>query len=90
MPKCIHCENVCEKLRTKGLCPRCYSITAIRKVYPRSSAAKEMTEAELDAMIAERLPTMPEGYDEQIEKGIKANAQRRMFRRGERLGKRRM
>ena len=90
MPKCIHCQNECEKLRAKGLCPRCYSITAIRKEYQRPSPANDLTEAELDAMIAERRQTMPEGNDEQIEKGIKANAQRRMFRRGERLGKRRM
>jgi hypothetical protein len=78
LPLCLHC-NVRKGCRPRGLCPKCFDDVEIRCLYQLRNGsrdvkpAKEPTMQELDAMIAERLPTMPGGKPE----GHKA-AQRRL------------
>lgn len=67
---CRHCHQR-DVNCPRGLCWTCYYTPGVREQYPPGSAnpatAKfcknndyEPSEAELDAMIAEQLPTMPE------------------------------
>lgn len=71
MSICLHCHK--NKVnRPRGLCWTCYYTPGVRELFaPGSGNPKtakfagqrgnnEPTEAELDAMIAERLPTMPQ------------------------------
>lgn len=65
--KCRHCGR--DKVnRPRGLCWTCYYTPGVRAMFPVTSKygekavrvdTDEPTEAELDAMIAEQLPTMP-------------------------------
>jgi hypothetical protein len=62
-PKCIHCHEAVIS-RPKGLCWNCSLDPAIRNLYPADSkfsptSRDDMTMEELDALIAERYPTMP-------------------------------
>jgi hypothetical protein len=69
---CRHCGNE-RYLRSRRLCRACYERPAIRDSYEpqhRGPAAQydrdDLTDAELDAMIAEQLPTMPTSAPEQL------------------------
>lgn len=70
MPLCRHC-NERHADQSRGLCSRCYNKPAIKVLYPplaksnkrqQAATSDDMTMAELDAIIAEQLPTMP-GFD---------------------------
>jgi hypothetical protein len=69
MPLCRHC-NERHVNAARGMCSRCYFDPVIRAMYPsrmnfqkqHRSSTETMTMAELDAIIAEQLPTMP-GFD---------------------------
>lgn len=55
---CVHCHER-PPSRARGLCARCYEDRAIRALYPPAhrfpaSESCEATDAELDALIAER------------------------------------
>ncbi len=65
---CLHCERK-NAGRPRGLCNKCYSDTEIRRLYPSGNpwendgeSTDDMTEAELDAMIAKERPGMPGRY----------------------------
>ena len=68
-PLCRHCGQHTKNIavRPRGLCVRCYDRTpGIRELYaPKQTngnwdeAGDELTEAQLDALIAERRATMP-------------------------------
>ncbi len=67
-PRCRHCAR--KKPHSRGLCVRCFGDLAIRDQYPpRKPGGRntnvgannpDITEAELDALIAEMRPTMPD------------------------------
>jgi hypothetical protein len=72
MPDCIHCEKRKQKKHRRGLCERCYGDRDIRDQYQPLSklgigkrrfighpSHDDMTEAELDELIAAQRPTMP-------------------------------
>lgn len=61
--KCRHCNRP-KVNRPRGLCWTCYKSRSVREQYPITSpfgrrGDNEPTEAELEQMIAEQLPTMP-------------------------------
>jgi hypothetical protein len=66
---CLHCRNASVKVnRPRGLCWRCYQSPQVRRLYaaeyrggklvvdPRDGMS-EMTQEEVDALVAEQLPT---------------------------------
>ena len=62
-PACHHCRERNGHACKRGLCTRCHGIKAVRDLY-RVRAANKVedmgpTMEELDALIAEQLPTMP-------------------------------
>ncbi len=67
--KCLHCNiRKAKPGYTAGLCHRCSLDPEIRALFPSKSkfnpnrhwqSGREPTEAELDAMIAERMKTLP-------------------------------
>lgn len=64
--KCRHCKSARKIGKSpRGLCWKCLDNLAIRALYPlpekRRVPVNDPTEAELDAMIAAQLPTMPGG-----------------------------
>jgi hypothetical protein len=73
---CLHCQRD-RQIQCRGLCAACYKVPAIKAQYPpkkpggnvRSGAwAKEPTEAELEALIAEQRGRLPEWWrDESTE-----------------------
>jgi hypothetical protein len=69
MERCVHCSRAGHTV-ARGLCKKCYGIPAIRVATPvrkrggyTRNSYHEPTEAELDALIAAQLPTMPKGHD---------------------------
>ena len=61
-PLCRHCQKKPAN-RGRGLCWACYYTPGVKELYPVAAKNRkdrgEATEAELDALIAERRPTMP-------------------------------
>ncbi len=61
---CRHCQKELRNWRLRGLCWKCHKDVAIRKRYPSLSKYHdegEPTMAQLDRMIAEQMPTLPDG-----------------------------
>lgn len=61
---CVNCRNL-RKIRTRGLCGRCYSFPTVRAAFPpppRSAAGREPTMAELDALVAEQMANLPDWW----------------------------
>ena len=74
MSKCLHCGEE-DASRSRGLGPRCYANRTIRAMYPcvsqyglhgASGMGPEPTDADLDRLIAEQRPTMPEREPEGV------------------------
>jgi hypothetical protein len=57
---CKRCDSNADHL-ARGLCRKCYRKHAFRYDLADGYTDPDQTEAELDAMIAEQLPTMPGG-----------------------------
>jgi|GEM_PF-5086776 len=73
-PRCRHCVE-CLAVRPRDLCSTCYYDPKIRRMYPRrpgGTGGDDITEAELDAMIAERLPTMPREPRDEVRETLPA------------------
>jgi hypothetical protein len=79
------CRHCCQYPigRPRGLCWKCFYTPGVRELYPilpnpnrRRSRHYEPTEAELDAMIAEQLPTMPPN-DEDVEYRVNRTRRRK-------------
>ncbi len=75
-PLCRHCTKSVSN-RPRGLCWGCYEVRGIRNLYKAQSSgcdkealaeADDMTEEQLDQMIAEQMPTMPGGKPEGMPK----------------------
>lgn len=70
------CKKSCQTL-ARGLCHTCYENPAIRVLYPKKKVGRkagfkfadwhEPTEEELNALIAEQLPTMPKGNGDDLD-----------------------
>ena len=75
IPICLHCK-ILKVCRPRGLCWSCYYKPGVRELYEPTSIhgvygtighkphTGEPTMVELDAMIAEQLPTMPDNESE--------------------------
>ena len=62
---CIHCGRPHNIRGRRGLCWPCSLIPEVREAAPRKQAKfVEPTEADLDAIIAEQLPSMPTRGDD--------------------------
>jgi hypothetical protein len=84
MPLCRHC-NERQAYQSRGLCSRCYNRGDIRIQYPphypsnkrqQAATSDKMTMAEIEAVIAEQLPTMP-GFDQQEDAKDRAQDRKR-------------
>lgn len=65
MERCLHCTEP-TKVPKRGLCLFCWTDEAVRRLYPRRYSKDEQqgddtSAADLERMIAEQLPTMPDG-----------------------------
>ena len=66
---CRHCQKRHQAPRRRGLCWGCWDNPGIRSLYPskprsgfNKSHAPPLTEAEVEALIAEQMPTMPPSH----------------------------
>lgn len=77
VPVCLHCKRNREVKHKRGLCLSCYCDRAVRALYPRrrhpwskEDTTADMTDAELDALIAEQLKpeNLPSWWESEVRK----------------------
>lgn len=79
VPRCLHCKVRAAVKQKRGLCMACYCDKAVRVLYPKrrgpwdkdeDDATANMTDAELDALIAEQMKpeNLPPWWDYEVRK----------------------